>query len=90
MLNRPTLLTSAVMAAALVLMPQAFAQTKKNTIQMSRSATINQLKANSGRAELKCTGPAGHMTCTSDYAWVCPSGWNACPAPSGGTCCTQD
>jgi hypothetical protein len=89
MFRKSPLYAAAFAVAAVVFVPQTFAAEKGNTIKMSRSATINQLKAETGRSELKCTGGAGHMTCTSKVAWVCPAGWKACTAAPGGTCCTQ-
>jgi len=85
---KTALIAAALVVAGMAIAPQSFAQTKNTGVQ-TRSATIAQLKANTRQTKLKCTGGAGHMTCTSKLAWVCPSGWKACPAPSGGTCCTQ-
>ena len=88
---KTSLIAAALVVAGMAVVPQSFAQTKGNSgIQMSRSATITKLKAETGQTRLKCTGGAGHMTCTSKLAWVCPSGWNACTPPPGGTCCTQN
>ncbi len=87
---KTALIAAALVVAGMAIAPQSFAQTKNTGVQLSRSATINQLKAETRQTKLKCTGGAGHMTCTSKVAWVCPSGWNACSAPAGGTCCTQN
>jgi hypothetical protein len=90
MFRKSPLFAAAFAVAALVVAPQAHAQQKGgSTINMSRTQTINQLKSDTGVSELKCTGGIGHMTCTSKVAWVCPSGWKACSAAPGGTCCTQ-
>jgi hypothetical protein len=42
--------------------------------------------------ELKCTGGGGSGTvCTSDFAFVCPEGWSACPLEGDNkTCCKKD
>jgi hypothetical protein len=51
---------------------------------------LNRLKAASGGKELTCKGAPGQKTCTSEFAWVCPSGWNACKlTPGVKTCCTE-
>jgi hypothetical protein len=74
-------------AGTIVLPMSLSAQTKMST--PTREQTIDDLKATSGDSKLTCTGGAGHMTCTSKYAWVCPKGWKSCTPPPGGTCCTQ-
>jgi hypothetical protein len=54
------------------------------------ASTIDSLKAASGNKELKCTSSGQTHTCTSDYAFVCPSGWSACKLTGGAkTCCTN-
>ena len=89
MLKSPILFAAAFMSAALVLAPQSIAQTKNPNVHKPGTPSIVNFKANTRQTKLKCTGGAGHMTCTSKVAWVCPSGWKACAAPAGGTCCTQ-
>ncbi len=89
MLKSPILFAAAVMAASLTLAPQSIAQTKNPNVHKPGPVNIAKFKSNTRQTKLKCTGGAGHMTCTSKVAWVCPSGWKACPAPAGGTCCTQ-
>ncbi len=84
-------LLTAVLAFSMFAGAQANAQGKSLTLKTTTpGSTIGQLKAAAGHQELKCTGRAGHATCTSKYAFVCPSGWSACSAPPGGTCCTQN
>ncbi len=80
---KTALIAAALVVAGAAIAPQSFAQTKYP------SASIVNFKAKERQTKLKCTGGPGHMTCTSKLAWVCPSGWKACSAPAGGTCCTQ-
>ena len=51
---------------------------------------MDSLKAASGGKQLKCSSAGQKHTCTSSYAFVCPSGWRACPLTGGAkTCCTN-
>lgn len=88
-----TILKSMLVVVSLGLASSAFAAELKSTGSGNAAISptaMNQIKAASGGKELKCSGAPGQKTCTSEFAWVCPSGWNACAlTPGVKTCCTQ-
>jgi hypothetical protein len=61
----------------------------QSLVQQPADPVIDRLKASAGNTPLTCTSSGTVHTCTSEYAWVCPEGWHACPlSPGVKTCCT--
>jgi hypothetical protein len=93
---KPRFPVSIAIAFALsVAAPPALAQTQDAIHRNIKGVSAIQppgdlLRAAGGNTELKCTQSGAHVTCTSEFVWVCPAGWSACPSTRGvQTCCTK-
>lgn len=85
--------TAFAISMASFVAPVASADSARQQLRTAKPAkpSMARLRAAADGTELRCSGPVGHKTCTSNYAFVCPSGWHACTLKGEAkTCCTQD